>query len=302
MNPVQGVGGLVAAGLATVVVGLRGPILGVLGATLLAPFQLGPAVAAGWTLTRDVAMGLLLVALLYGVLRSQLAPLVGLDATQPWHLLPRLALAVVGVATSLPLVRGLLSANNALCATLVHAAPPGSGGLAPMAGGVLVLSVLPEALNPALAVGALLALLGAAALACFYIVRAAEIVLLTLLLPIAAALWVVPAAAGVWRALMAELLVSIFVQSVQVVVLLVFATGMGLQRATGGTSWLWSIAALLLLFRCRRLLAAAVRALAQLGPEPGQLLAAATPVLGVAARQAQRFRASVARVRETGGM
>ena len=269
------------------VIGTLSPeVLGVLKATLTHPFRLGVGVAGAWTVMRDIAAGLLLVVLLYGVLRSQVAELVGLEAEQPWRLLLRLPLAAIGVATSLALVRGLLLANNVLCAAILRGVPQGAPGLMhPLAGG-LALTLVPAALGIGPAMASLLVLIGIAALACFYVIRAAEIVLLTLLLPLAAALWVVPAAGGVWRALMAELLVAVFVQSAQVTVLLVFAAGMGGAGAPEGAPWLWSLGALTLVFRCRGLLNAAIQAGGQLGPHPGGVAAGARVAAGVAARGA----------------
>lgn len=295
-------GTVLAAAVGMAIAGLAGPVVGVLVGTVLRPLQLGPEVIGAWLIMRDVAAGLLLAALLYGVLRSQIGALVGLEAGEPWGLLPRLALAALGVATSLSLVRGLLFANNALCAAILGALPAGRGGLArPLTGGLMLIPAA-AAFSLASDAAALLILIGVAALVCFYIMRAAEIVLLTLLLPVAAALWVVPAAAGVWKALMAEILVSIFIQSVQVVVLLVFAAGMGVGRAAEGASWLWSIAALALLFRCNRLLRMAVGAVAQWNPGAGQVFSAGGPILGAASRGAQRVRAGFARVRDTAGI
>jgi hypothetical protein len=270
--------------------GLAAPTVALVRGLLLRPFTLDPAVAAAWATTRDIAAALLLAVLLYGVLRAQVAPLLGLDVAPPWALLPRLLFAVLGVATSLPLVRGLLSLNNALCGALLAAVPARAPVLATLTGGLAVLAApVGLGLGPEVAAG--IVLLGLAALACFYVLRSAEIVLLTLLLPLAAALWVVPAASGVYRALLGHLLVSIFVQAAQVVVLLVFSTGLGIGAPAAGGDWLWAIAALALLFRCRGLLAGAVAAGATWVPEPGRIgtrLAGRLPA-GAALRSAARI-------------
>ena len=250
--------GLALAGifLQHTVDGLQGPVVAVLRRTLLGPLTLPPAVAGAWGLTRDIGFALLTAALLYAVLRAQLGRPAGLEPAEPWAAVPRLALAALGVAGSLPLVRGLLAGANALTAGMAAALPAGSGLLQPLTAG-LALGLLPAVLDIGADVVALLLLAGVAALACFYVLRAAEIVLLTLLLPIAAALWVVPAAAGFWRAVLGELLVSIFVQPAQAAVLLVFAAGLT-PNAGQPAAWMWGVAALLLLFRVRALLAAAV--------------------------------------------
>jgi hypothetical protein len=287
------VGGLVAA--------LRGPTVALVGATLLRPLQLGPDVAAAWAVTRDVGAALLGVALLFGILRAQVGPLVGLDGPPPWRLLPRLLLAAVGVAGSLPLARGLLAFNNVLCAALLRAAPGGGEGLVrPLAGG-LVVSTVPAALGIGPDLAALVVLAGLGALACSYLIRAAEVVLLTLLLPLAAALWVVPGAEPACRALLAELVVSVFVQTVQTLVLLVFSAGMGGRPPGGGGDWLWAIAALALLFRCRALLAGAVRAVAAWAPTPGQALAPLPAAAAASARVAARVWGYADRLRDTVG-
>lgn len=278
-TPPSAGGGLGAQLLAAVVGGLATPTVALVRTLLLQPLTLGPGVAAGWSITRDIAGALLLIALLYGVLRAQLGPFVGLAGPPPWALLPRLALAAVGVVTSLPLARGLLAANNALCAALLAAVPSGSAGaIRPLAGG-LALVALPAGLGLGPEAVAVVVLVGMAALACFYVVRAAEIVLLTLLLPVAAALWVVPAAEGLYRTIAGHLLVAVFVQALQVLVLLVFSLGMGVGAPAGSAGWAWAIGALALLFRCRSLLESAVAAGSRWAPEPSVLLRAATPVV-----------------------
>lgn len=290
-------GASTASALGAIVGGLSPAVLAVLEATLAQPFQLGPQLVGAWTVMRDAAAGLLLAVLLYGVLRTQVGALVGLEPAQPWRLLPRLPVSAAGVALSLPLVRGLLAGNNALCAALLRQLPQGGHTLiGPLAGG-LALTLLPAVAGIGPEVVALLVLGGVAALACFYVVRAAEIALLALLLPLAAALWVVPAASGVWRALLGELLVAVFVQSAQVVVLLVFAAGMGAGQGVHGAPWLWSLGALALLFRCRGLLGAAIRAWGELGTGPGPLISGVRTTALLAASAAERLPRPWARVR-----
>lgn len=254
--------------LGRLVGGLEAPVMSVLQATLLQPLEVTPGLEHAWQLTRAFAVVLLTATLLYGVLRAQAGVLFGLDAGAPWAMVPRVLLAALGVQASLALVRGLLALNNAFCRQILRLAPHSTGGLlGPLAAGVAV-SAVPAALGLAPAVTAFVVLMGLAALAGFYLVRAAEIALLALLLPLGAALWVVPAAAGVYQALFAELLTSIFVQSVQVCVLLVFASG--ISGAGGAAGWLSAIAALALMFRSRRLVAALVGARARWAGESGR--------------------------------
>lgn len=288
--------------LSGIVGGLSGPILAMVGATVLRPITLGAEVAAAWSVTRDVAGGLLLAALLYGVLRAQVAPLLGLVAPPLWQLVPRLTCAALGVATSLPLTRGLLAANNAFCAAILGGTAHGgdgvegilSGGAGVTAGGAL--------LGVGAEVAAGLVLLGVAALVCAYLVRAAEIVLLTVVLPLAAALWVVPAAAGVYRVVFGQLLVSVFVQSAQVVVLLIFAAAQRVQGPGAGTAWLWSIAALCLLFRCRGLVAAAVGATVRWSSEPMRLASALAPRLAGSLAAVARIPTGLTRAEDFTGL
>lgn len=246
---------------------------------MLRPLVLSPALADAWQVTRGLALGLLLLSLLYGVVRAQAGALFGLDAGSPWGLLPRVLLAALGVQSSLVMVRGLLALNNAFCHEMLRLAPQGQGGLlGPLAAG-LVFTAVPAAAGLGPVLTAVLVLVGIAMLAGFYLLRAAEIAVLTLLLPFAASLWVVPAAAGVYQALFAELLTSIFVQAVQVCVLLVFATG--LSGTATGSGWLTAIAALALLLRCRHLLAGLIGTRARWVAEPargGWWQAAATVV------------------------
>ncbi len=258
---IPGVGAAAVAATSAVlrgaVQGLQRPVLAALNGLLLRPVVLSSGVLAATTVTRGVGASLLGAVLTYGVLRSLVAPLVGLRSDPLPSLLGRVALAALGVAGSVPLVRGVLAANNALCALLVRSAPRGPAGLIrPLVGG-LGLSAAPALLGVGPDIVALAVVVGVAALACFYLVRSAEIALLALLLPLAAALWALPAAAGVWRALVGELLVSVFVQAAQAAVLLVFAVGLSGGPADAG-QWLVSLASLALLFRCRMLVGRAV--------------------------------------------
>jgi hypothetical protein len=259
--------GLAGLFLRHTVEGLQGPVLAVLRRTLLGPLTLPPQVVHDWNLTRDVALALLTVALLYAVLRAQFGAATGAAAPDPWAAVPRVVLAGLGVAGSLPLVRGLLAASNALTAAVAAALPTQGGLMRPLTAG-LVLGLVPAALDIGADVVALFLLVGIAALACFYLVRTAEVVLLTLLLPIAAALWVVPAAAGFWRVILGELLVAIFVQPAQALVLVVFAAGVAPSAPQPG-AWMWGLAALVLLFRVRWLLAGAVQHASRWGAAPG---------------------------------
>ncbi len=240
-------------------------VLSLASRTVLAPFQLGSAIVGPWREICGVGLAMLTVALLYAVIRWQLAS--WLQRTDPdlWAILPRVGVAAVAIPLSLDLVRGLLACNNALVASLVAmAATLGGGqagllaplGLALVAGASVVVGIGPEVLG-------LLGLVAILGLVASYILRAAEIAVLTLLLPIAAALWVVPAAAGVWTALVAELLVSIFVQSLQVTMLLAFATAV--HTGAGAFQWLWGFGALVLLFGARRLLRILLRQVSEWG-------------------------------------
>ena len=271
-------GWVFASPLSGLVATLEAPTMALVRATVLRPFHLGPAVTASWAVTRDIAMGLLLTVLLYGIIRAQVGSAIGLDGPSPWQLIPRLLVVVVGVALSLPLVRGLLTLNNLLCSALQAASPDGPGSLVhPLEAG-LGTAVVPGVLGLAADTVAALILIGLGLLACSYLIRAAEIVLLVLLLPLAMALWVVPAAAGVYRAVVGQLIVAIFMQTVQQLVLLVLTTGIGGQPPVPGLNWLWACAALALLFRCRGLLATGVRTAGDWVPAPGRVVSALAPL------------------------
>lgn len=263
--------------LGMVIGALEQPAAAMIRGTVLRPFQLGAEVAATWAVTRDIAMAFVVVALLYGIIRSQIGSMLGIDSPSPWLLVPRMAVAVVGIAVSLPMVRGLLTLNNLLCSALQDASPDGVSGLMrPLNAGVTI-SLVPLVFGFASDLVTILVLLCLAVLACSYLIRAAEIVLLTLLLPLAMALWLVPASAGAYRAVAGHLIVAIFVQTAQEVVLLVLATGLRGTVAGFGLDWLWAFAALALLFRCRGLLSAAVQAAGEWVPAPSRVLAAVAP-------------------------
>ncbi len=266
----------VSGALGGVVAGIQTPVLRVVQATLLEPLVLGPAVETAWRSMRAVADGLLVVTLLYSTIRGQFMAILGLEAEPPWFLVPRVALAALGVATSLDLVRGLLALNNAFCKQVLALIPPVPGGpLRVLEAGALVTGV-PALLGLGPVVTALAVLVGTALLACFYLIRSAEVVLLTLVLPLVAALWAAPPAAGLYAAVFAELCVSIFVQALQVLGLLAFATGLA-GGAQGGGGWLWSVAALALLLRCRPLLGGLVGVLSRWPLDPGGLLGRLVP-------------------------
>ena len=270
-------GWVFASPLSGVVASLEGPTMALIRATVLRPLHLGPSVTANWVVTRDIAMGLVLTILLYGIIRAQIGPAIGLDGPSPWQLVPRLVAVVLGVVLSLSLVRALLTVNNLLCSALQAASPGGPESLVrPLEAGLGAI-VVPGVLGVAADTLALLILLGLGVLACSYLIRAAEIVLLALLLPLAMALWLIPAAAGAYRAIVGQLIVAIFIQTVQQVVLLVMATGLG-GSPVPGLGWLWACAALALLFRCRGLLSAAVHTAGEWVPAPGRVVSALAPL------------------------
>ena len=288
--------------LSGIVGGLEQPTLALVRATVLRPLQLGPEVSATWALTRDIAMALVVVVLLYGIVRAQVGAALGIDGPSPWHLVPRMGVAVLGIALSLPLVRGLLTLNNLLCAALQAASPGGAAGLVRPLEGVEAISLVSVLFGVAWDVLAALILLGLGILACSYLIRAAEIVLLTLLLPLAMALWLVPAASGAYRAVVGHLIIAIFIQTVQEVVLLVLATGFGRSTTGPGLDWLWAFAAMTLLFRCRGLLSAAVQTATEWVPAPSRVLGAVGPAVSASRRGGAHLWSLGDRVRGIAGM
>lgn len=260
-NPVEAAWQLGQKGLAQGIGSLRPTVLSLVSHTLLEPFQLPVAVGAPWAALRDIGFAVLTVVLLYAVVRWQLST--WMDAQQqpsPVLVLPRLGVAALGVALSLDLARGLLTLNNALVATLLHLAAQEAPtslldpvSLALLAGIPLALGIGPEVL-------ALIGLGAVLVLVITYALRSAEIAVLTLVLPIAAALWVIPAASGFWKAALGELLVSVFMQSMQVAMLLAYVASM--QPVTGESvsfQWIGGFGAIALLFAARRLLRTLVR-------------------------------------------
>jgi hypothetical protein len=235
------------------------PSARLLGASLATPYPLGAGAETVWTFTRDLALAGLGVVLLYAAVRHMLGPVLGLGGAAPAVLLGRLVAATAGAAFSLAGVRWLLLGNADLVQALLAAA--GSGGSA----AALLAPVLTWAAGSAAAVAvgavapavlALACLAAALWVAAAYYLRAAEILLLTALAPVAAALWVLPEAAGVWGTVWRELVVAVFTQAVQVLVLwLAAAAGLtGQGGPLGGL--LTTLALLVLLGRVRALLQA----------------------------------------------
>ncbi len=259
-NPVEAAWQLGQQGLATGIDSLRPTVLSLVSHTLLEPFQLPVAVGAPWAALRDIGFALLTVVLLYAVVRWQLGMWIAAQPSSPAAMIPRVGVAAMGVALSLDLARGLLSLNNVLVAALLHLAAQDAStslldpvSLAVLAGVPLALGIGPEVL-------ALIGLGAVFVLVITYALRSAEIAVLTLVLPVAAALWVIPAASGFWKAAFGELLVSVFMQSMQVAMLLAYVVAVQPGSGTSAAfQWIGGFGAIALLFAARRLLRTLIR-------------------------------------------
>ena len=195
--------------------------------TILLPYTLNSTVFTIWSFARGVAMGGLTAVLVYAALRSMLFSL-HQQAGDVREWLPRLVMGVVWINGSYFLVQTLLELNNAFVATvLAHISQQTMHNFFAMtiAGGLMLLLIN------------IIIIFAVLYLAVSYFLRAAEIVLLLTLLPFLGALWILEDWAGLWRAAVAELLATIFLQSGQVLVLWLFiALGMAQRNGTAGTT------------------------------------------------------------------
>jgi hypothetical protein len=199
----------------------------------------------------------------YGALRHMLGSALGLPAAAPGVLVGRTVVAALGATFSLTLVDWLLQTNQELIAAVLRSGAASARGLLPgllpstgLAAGGSAAAAAVDAIAPELLV---LVCLGAAlwVVAAYYL-RAAEILLLGAMAPVAAALWLLPETSGIWGAVLAETIVAIFTQAAQLLVLwLAAAAGMaGAGGALGNL--LLTLALLVLLTRVRPLLQAVI--------------------------------------------
>jgi hypothetical protein len=249
---------------------LAGPAGDLLQTSLTQPYPLGAGAEAVWAFMRDLALAGLTALLAYGALRHMLGAALGLPAASPGQLIGRAVVAAAGTACSLSVVNWLLSANGTLVRALIASATAHGGPLSGLLGSVAFLAggsataaavglVAPEVL-------ALACLAAGLWVAAAYYVRAAEILLLGAVAPVAAALWMLPEASGVWASVLAEVVVAVFTQAGQLLVLwLAAAAGMG---GAGGAlgNLLLTLALLVMLARVRTLLQAVVRGGRPQGP------------------------------------
>jgi hypothetical protein len=242
---------------------VAGPAEALLQSSLTQPYPFGPGAYSVWLFMRDLALAGLTALLAYGALRHMLATALGLPGASPAVLIARTLVAATGAAFSLTLIQWLLSGNAAVVRGLM-AASAGSGG--PLSGLLADASLAAGASAAAATMGliapevlALACLAAALWVVAAYYLRAAEILLLAALTPVAAVLWLLPEASGVWEAVMAESIVAIFTQAAQL--LLVWLAAAAGMAGTGGPlgDLLLTLALLVMLARVRPLLQALIR-------------------------------------------
>lgn len=238
---------------------LFAPAMRLLRTSLVQPYPLGPGALQVWSFMRDATLAGLTLLILYGALRHMLAPALGLGAASPATLISRLVAATAGTALSMTVISWLLQANATFVRAILAEAGTGRalggllepaaslGGAAALAGGTGVLAA---------DVFGLACLAAALWVAAAYYLRAAEILLLTALAPVAAALWALPETAHVWQALFTETVVAVFTQAGQALVLWLAASAGFLGGGGAIGNLLTSLALLVLLARVRPLLQA----------------------------------------------
>lgn len=198
-----------------------------------------PAVRTLWDATLGVSAGFALLLLLASAGTGVLpAPLVGLVPLPIRQLAVRLAAAVLLATQSLTLTGWLVAFNNALIGAVTHQAnllgdlrdPAPAGGLL-----VVLVTLLPY-----------MALL--IALAVIYAIRIAELLVLTVLAPVAAVFLIHPGTQRLTALWAGELVAVTFLQCAQAVLLELFqVVAITLPRSEGTVAALASTLALLVL-------------------------------------------------------
>lgn len=253
----------VASILGGVVQTLAGPAGALLQVSLTQPYPFGTGAETVWAFARGMALAGLTALLVYGALRHMLGAALGLRSASPGLLVARTAVAALGATFTLTLVNWLLQGNEALIRAVVGAGTAGDGlvsgllGSTALATGGTITAAAVGVIAPE--VLALVCLGAALWVVAAYYLRAAEILLLGALAPVAAALWMLPESSGVWTAVLAETVVAIFTQAAQLLVVWLAAAA-GMAGAGGPLgNLLLTLALLVMLTRVRPLLQAVIR-------------------------------------------
>ncbi len=209
------------------------------------PFTDTPGVGALNHLLAQTADALVLGILVYSAIRTVAGP-----GGAPQNLrvvLPRLLVAVAAANLSLPLIQQGIDLNNSLCQVLVG---PGRLDLAdlPWSSPLSAGAIASVSQNLFLLVFAVALVLALVVLVLAYVVRYTLLAVLCASAPLAVLAWSLPETRGFGRQWLRLLVVSLFMQFGQLLVLRA-AVSLAFARGGGLTGMLYSFAALYLMLR-----------------------------------------------------
>ncbi|HUY54114.1 MAG TPA: conjugal transfer protein TrbL family protein [Candidatus Nanopelagicaceae bacterium] len=161
--------------------------------------------------------------------------------------LPRVLLALALAALSLPLIQQLIDLNNALCSVVVGGAAVNLGDL-PWSSPLSAPAVASAADNIFLLLFAGALVLAVVILALAYVVRYTLLAVLCASAPLAATCWILPETRGFARQWSRLLVVALFMQFGQLLVLRV-AIALAFARGQGVTGMLYAFSCLYLMLR-----------------------------------------------------
>lgn len=190
--------------------------------------------------------GLLVAIFIYSSLRT-VGDAGGSQLHQLQVVLPRVLVALALAALSLPLIQQLIDLNNALCAVVVGGAAVNLGDLpwsSPLSGP----AVASAANNIFLLLFSAALVLAVVILALAYVVRYTLLAVLCASAPLAATCWILPETRGYARQWTRLLVVSLFMQFGQLLVLRV-AIALAFARGHGVVGMLYAFACLYLMLR-----------------------------------------------------
>lgn len=211
-----------------------------------APFTVSPGLASINHLLALAAGSLLVAIFIYSSLRT-VVEAGGDYRHQLQVVVPRGLVAVALAAFSLPLIQQLVNLNNALCQVVVGGAAVSLGNLpwsSPLSGS----AVSSASNNIFLLLFAAALVLGVVILALAYVVRYTLLMVLCACAPLAATAWILPETRGFARQWGRLLVVCLFMQFVQLLVLRVAVT-LAFAKGHGVIGMLYSFACLYLMLR-----------------------------------------------------
>ncbi len=219
LNPLHSVLSWLGAGLNEALIGFSKEILK---HTVFYPFQLPSQAYLLFDFSRNLAIAATTVFFIIAVIQAQLPELnVQGWGFSPIHILHRALIQVIWALFSLPLVQGLLLFNNQVVAALLTTSPQ----IFHFASHLALLTDPITDIVLTVTIVVLVAILGV-----YYVVRDVEIVVLLSLIPWFALFWMTQSQRSpALLRILKELLIAIFIQSVQAMAFYLFIHMLGNQ-------------------------------------------------------------------------